>query len=111
MFVYLFQFYYETILPGNSKSLWDAVNVAHDYGIDSLPNIMSLDGRRVQGYERSESFATFFDCKVKQVTDSTIVDPQVYNGTRKIFAGEIIVEIVHTKRYKCHSILVEWSGD
>ena len=75
------------ILPGNTKSLWKAVNVALDNNNDSIPKCMTLDGMPIGEHERSESFATFFESKVKTITDSTMVDPSVYNGTRKLVAG------------------------
>ena len=73
------------IISGSSKSLWDAVNIAFDKGNDTLPNLMYWNGHIISGHERSKSFASFFDCKVKQITDSTVVDPGVYNGARKLF--------------------------
>ena len=71
------------IIPGSSKSLWNAVNSAHDTGTNSLPDCMKLGGVQVEGHERSEVFARFFENKVKEITDSTLVDQQVYNGRRK----------------------------
>ena len=75
------------ILPGNTKSLWNAVNAAHDNGCESIPDCMKLNGRLVGGHERAECFADYILNKVKQVTESTVVDPTVYNGTRKIDAS------------------------
>ena len=39
-------------------------------------------------HERSECFAKFFENKVKEITENTIVDQTIYNGVRKIFAGD-----------------------
>ena len=33
------------IVPGNSKSLWKAVNEAYDNGASTLPDCMTLDGK------------------------------------------------------------------
>ena len=35
------------IVPGNSKSLWKAVNIANDNGVCTLPDCMTLEGRAV----------------------------------------------------------------
>ena len=75
------------IIPGNSKSLWDAVKMSTDTVIDPLPNLMTRGGVPVGGHERSGCFASVFSEKVSTITNSTIVDPLVYNGKKKITAG------------------------
>ena len=49
----------------------------------------------MEGHERSEVFARFFENKVKEITDSTLVDQQVYNGRRKIFATDEMFMSIH----------------
>ena len=66
------------IVPGNSKSLWKAVNEAYDNGASTLPDCMTLDGKVIGEHERSDCFVNFFENKVKQITDETIIDPSVY---------------------------------
>ena len=46
------------LLPGNSKSLWNAVKAAKDIGADSLPGSMTLGGRKVIEHDRSGCFAS-----------------------------------------------------
>ena len=65
------------IIPGNLKSLWNAVNIAHDNGASALPDCMTLDGRPIGEHERSDCFADFFENKVKQITENTRIDPSV----------------------------------
>ena len=49
---------------------------------------MTLDGKVVSGSERSQCFADFFEQKVRNIVESTNVDPGVYNGERVITAGD-----------------------
>ena len=46
------------ITPGNTKSLWNAVNASKDLGhlLTTLPNVMTLDGIFVSGNERNQCF-------------------------------------------------------
>ena len=46
------------ILPGNSKSLWNAVKVSKNIGTCSLPKAMTVNGVKVDVHERSNHFAT-----------------------------------------------------
>jgi hypothetical protein len=73
-----------SIIPGNSKSLWDAVKMSMDSVINPLPDLMTLGGVPVGGHERSGCFATFFSEKVSSITNSTLVDPLVYNGEKNL---------------------------
>ena len=87
------------IVPGNSKSLWSAVNAAHDNGSSTLPDCMTLEGRAVCEHERSDCFANFFENKVKQITEETLIDPGVYNGIRKIFASnEMFMSVMEVEK-------------
>ena len=72
------------IIPGNCKSLWDAVKTAKSGGFDCLPNRMTIGNVTVSGDERCNYFADYFESKVKAITDSTVVDPDVFNGDRKL---------------------------
>ena len=74
------------VIPGNCKSLWNAVKAAKDNGINQIPKSMTLGGKTVAEEERSDCFASFFETKVRKITNEIRVDPGVYNGSRKIFA-------------------------
>jgi hypothetical protein len=78
------------IIPGNSKSLWNAVKMSMDSVIDPLPDLMTRGGVPIGGHERSGCFAAFFSEKVSSITDSTLIDPLVYNGTKKLAAGNFM---------------------
>ena len=64
------------------------MNVAKDNGINPIPTFLTRGGIPVNDHERPDSFAQFFEGKVKLITESTIVDPRVYNGTRKVEAAD-----------------------
>ena len=48
---------------------------------------MTLGDVSLGVHEWSECFASYFEQKVKKITESTIIDHQVYSGKRKLFAG------------------------
>ena len=75
------------IIPGNSKSLWNAVKMSKDNAINSLPDFMTLGGVQVSEHELPSSFAKFFANKVNVITNGVAVDPAVYNGKKKLDAG------------------------
>ena len=60
------------IIPGNSKSLWNAVKAAKDIGTSNLPVAMKIAGRSISEHERSDCFAAFFVNKVETITNETI---------------------------------------
>ena len=72
------------ILPGNSKTLWDAVKIAKDQNVESLPDIMSINETKIKSCDLPMEFAKFFKDKISQITEQTIISDTVYNGKRKI---------------------------
>ena len=72
------------ILPGNSKSLWDAVKVAKDINPTSLPDEMFLNNTKISNNTLPEVFGKFFSDKVSNLTNNLIINDNVYNGNRKI---------------------------
>ena len=72
-------------MPGNTKSLWHAVNIAKNNGLNIIPENMSC--RNIPVVNVSESFAEFFDKKVTDIVNQTLVNPSVYNGRWKINAN------------------------
>ena len=71
-------------LPGNSKSLWDAVRIAKDQNIPSLPDNMSFNDKTISSTELPTEFAKFFQNKIKFITDNIPITPTVYNGKKKL---------------------------
>ena len=76
------------MVPGNSKSLWDAVGASRDIGANVLPASMTLGNLDIGEHERSSSFASYFEQKIKSITDSTIIDDNVYNGAQKMMVED-----------------------
>ena len=74
------------LIPGNSKSLWNAVNLAKDLNPSSIPSNMNLGGLEIKENDLSDAFVEFFDIKVKNIAISCKVDDNVYNGRRKIYS-------------------------
>ena len=72
------------ILPGNSKTLWSAVNIAKNNGHNGIPENMCQNNVPVVNI--SESFAEFFDKKVSNIVNQTVISDNVYSGRRKIHA-------------------------
>ena len=76
----------KNLIPGSWKSLWKAVKIAKYIGSESLPCNMTFGNMNILEHERSVYFASFFEEKVRSVTDNVRVDDRVFNGTRKIDA-------------------------
>ena len=74
------------IIPGNSKSLWAAVNIAKDINIANLPTVMFLDRVEVTKIELPETFAKFFYNKVNNICVNCQINNNVYNGTNRLVA-------------------------
>ena len=77
-----------SVIPGNCKSLWNAVNAAKDIGKSSLPSCMKFKRKIVGKLERAECFAEFFSKKVEEIVTNINVDQGVYNGERKIQSND-----------------------
>ena len=65
------------------------VQVSKDVVIKFLPDLMTLQGKQINEHERSDCFSSFFEAKVKDITDNMIIDPLVYNGARKMEVDSI----------------------
>ena len=48
------------IIPGNSRSIWKAVNIAKDINSNEIPKEMFNEGIRISVDEIAESFAAHF---------------------------------------------------
>ena len=70
------------IIPGNSKSLWDAVKISKDSDTNPLPYIMEIDGNQIEYDELPDAFAHFFKDKIEKISNECIIDRDVYNGRR-----------------------------
>ena len=103
------------ILPGDSKSLWDAVKVAKDINVQQIPSAMYRNGILIEPQNLPDEFASFFKDKVQNVVNNLVIDDNVYNGTRKINAENedfmtendvlIVMENLKTKNCEGHDRL------
>ena len=76
----------KAIIPGNSGSLWKAVKVANDVHNNQLPKSLFETGILINNEDVSETFARFFDNKIKDVLADISINTDVYNGTKKVNA-------------------------
>ena len=76
----------KSIIPGNSKTLWDAVNKAKDLNVDSIPETLYHNEIKVPKHEQAKAFADFFSDKVKTIISSETIAENVYNGKRLIYS-------------------------
>ena len=72
------------ILPGNSKSLWNAVKTAKDLNSSPLPDILYANNIEIPQHMQVDAFSSFFYEKVQNIITSTTINDQVYNGNPKI---------------------------
>ena len=70
------------IIPGNSKSLWKAVNIAKDVNSNEIPSKMYRDWIEINEEERSESFADFFENKISDFDGLNLKYQPVNNKDR-----------------------------
>ena len=68
------------IKPGNSKTLWDAVNLAKNCNIETIPESLTLNNIKLNPNDRAQAFANFFKEKVQTIVDSSQISNNVYNG-------------------------------
>ena len=90
-------FYYEErkqkvrrrIVPGNNKSLWDAVRIAKDIEPTPLPPTIIKDSVSYERKDAATAFAQFFEEKVKKLEKDLKVQYGVKNGRRILKSEEI----------------------
>ena len=75
-----------SIIPGNSKTLWKAVKVAKNISTSDYPNEMYLGDELINKIDLPNKFADHFENKVKKIVQDTQINPNVYNGKRKLIA-------------------------
>ena len=77
----------KVIIPGNTQSLWKAVNIAKDINCPTLPSPMLHENVEIPPDKLSNYFAEFFNNKIKNALDSTQINQNVYNGKRKVISN------------------------
>ena len=72
------------LIPGNTKSLWTAVNIAKDMNNETIPLPLFNNGNEISPVEIPKHFAEYFDKKIKSALAETEIKQNVYNGRKKI---------------------------
>ena len=72
------------ILPGNSKSLWDAVKIAKNINIPTIPENMYYENNLISKDQLPNTFADYFEKKVQTIVREQKISDSVYNGKKKI---------------------------
>jgi hypothetical protein len=94
---YIRNYYYEErrmhvrskIIPGNNKSLWDAVKIARDIEPTPLPAMLTRDGINYDRKSAPEAFSKYFKTKISTLEEGTTIDEEMWNG-EKIINSESI---------------------
>ena len=76
------------IIPGNTRSLWKAVNLAKDINTSPIPDILHLNGNPIPMRDISDVFAGYFDSKIQSIVNETAIKVDVYNGKCKVVSRE-----------------------
>ena len=75
---------------GTGVGLWKAVKLAKDITTGDLPTHLTLNGEPIAGGDAANSFAKYFNDKVKLNKGKTHVNPNiVYNGKCKQIVQDI----------------------
>ena len=75
------------IIPGNAKSLWNAVKIAKDINVSPMPSYMLNNEHEVIMDKLPDQFAKHFKTKVGNLTTENNIQQNVYNGRQKIYAN------------------------
>ena len=75
------------IVPGNPQSLWKAVRTAKDVNLSLLPTGMFEANVEIKEENLVDCFANHFEGKVQNLLEEVKVEPNVYNGKRKVNAA------------------------
>jgi exonuclease III len=78
----------KNIIPGNSKSLWDAVKKAKDINTPKLPSKMNVQNIEILNPELPDAFADFFEAKVNNIVNEQLITDSVHNGHRKLWTTD-----------------------
>ena len=76
----------KSLRPGDSKSLWKAVNVAKDLNPETIPTNLTEESTPIPPSKIPDAFAKFFESKVTKIFNESNIDPHIYDGKRKINA-------------------------
>ena len=71
-------------VPGEFKTLWDAVKIASDNNVSGLPDTTHKNGLESPASQVASAFGGLFVTKVKNNFEYTDINWQVSNGHKKI---------------------------
>ena len=77
------------IVPGNSKSLWDAVKIARDIEPTHLPTEMVKDGVCYALEDLPMAFSNHFESKIRDLEKDLQISDEVYNGYKIVHSEEV----------------------
>jgi hypothetical protein len=94
---YIKSFYFEErkqhvrkkIIPGNNKSLWDAVKIAKDIEPTPLPTTVTKGGLNYSGKDVPAAFSSFLKSKIVDLEENLTTHDGVYNGRKLINSEEM----------------------
>ena len=96
-----------SIIPGNSKTLWKAVNIAKNINPNPIPEVIFLDNVKISQNDAPEAFASHFESKINKIVEECRISNSVYNGRNKInvpdlnfMSEENILKVVKTLKVK-----------
>jgi hypothetical protein len=72
------------IIPGNNKSLWDAVKIAKDIKPTPLPPILTRNGTSYDRMAAPTAFSEYFKSKISVIEESMTIDEDMWNGKKII---------------------------
>jgi hypothetical protein len=72
------------IIPGNNKSLWDAVKIARDIEPTTLPETLTRDGISYDRMAAPMAFSKYFKSKISVLEESATIDEEIWNGEKII---------------------------
>ena len=72
------------IIPGNNKSLWDAVKIAEDIEPTPLPPILTRNGTSYDRMAAPTAFSEYFKSKISVIEESMTIDEDMWNGEKII---------------------------
>ena len=92
------------IIPGNSKSLWNAVKKAKDLNVSSLPDKLTLNSLPVAPHDLPDTFAEFFSNKVTNITSNCRSRKINCDTSNFITSSNIINAIKSFKSKNCEGL-------
>ena len=77
------------IIPGNNKSLWDAVKIPKDIEPTPLPMKLTKGSIHYGRNEAPAAFSNYFKSKITNLEESLTINEGVWNGERIIRSEEV----------------------